>query len=104
MKDYERLVIWTDYFNSSNSRKGGRRVPLNVSVRNPTLDELQEASKRAGYEPSCTKAFYPKHVSIESGYVSIKRAKSKVQMIKEISRLLSTIRGESRKDNRTNKS
>jgi len=104
MKDYERLVIWTDYFNSSNSRKCGRRVPLNVSVRNPTLDELHEASKRAGYEASCTKAFYPKHVSIESGYVSIKRTKSKVQMIKEISRLLSTIRGESRKDNRTNKS
>lgn len=98
MKDYDRLVIWVDYFNSNIGRSEGRRVPLNMTVRNPTLQELEEAARRAGYEYESQEAAYPKRMRSKSGYVSIKRRKTKVETIKEIAALLSTIRGEERRE------
>ncbi|MBI2938727.1 MAG: hypothetical protein HYY22_11045 [Thaumarchaeota archaeon] len=98
MKDYDRLVIWVDYFNSNIGRSEGRRVPLNMAVRNPTLQELEEAARRAEYEYESQEAAHPKRMRSKSGYVSIKRRKTKVETIKEIAALLSTIRGEERRE------
>jgi signal recognition particle subunit SRP19 len=96
MKDYDRLVIWIDYFNSGFSREEGRKVPLNMAVRNPTLNELEEAAKKAGYKPETKEAAYPRRMQINSGYISIERNKPKIQVIKELASRLSMIRGEQR--------
>jgi signal recognition particle subunit SRP19 len=98
MKDYDRLVIWVDYFNSSLGRSEGRRVPLNVAVRNPTLEELKEAVRRNGYRAETQDAAHPKRMRSPSGYVSIERKKPKAQTIREIATLLSSIRGEQRRE------
>ncbi len=103
MKDYDRLVIWVDYFNSSLSRADGRRVPLNMAVRNPTSNELVEAAKRAGYASESAEASHPKRMLTLSGYVSIERKKPKVQTIKDIASLLSTIRGGQRREAKKHK-
>lgn len=39
----EEKVIYPSYFDSRLSRKGGRRVPKNLSVRGPTLQEVVSA-------------------------------------------------------------
>ena len=104
MKDYDRLVIWIDYFNSGFSRKDGRRVPLNIAVRNPSLQELEEAAKRAGYKPEPNEASHPKRMQLSSGYVSIERNKPKIQAIKELASRLSMIHGEQRLETKKQKS
>jgi signal recognition particle subunit SRP19 len=98
MKDYDRIIIWSDYFNSSLSRSEGRRIPLNKAIRNPKLIELEKAATRIGYKPASVNAFHPKRTNIESGYISIERVKAKTQIINEMSALLPAIRGEQRRD------
>ncbi|MGB9727184.1 MAG: signal recognition particle subunit SRP19/SEC65 family protein [Nitrososphaeria archaeon] len=93
MKDYDHIILWLDYFNSKFSRSCGRRVPTNLAVSSPTLDELVEAAKMLGYEVEAFKAKYPKRNYLESGYISIPKTKSKNAVIKEISKMLAQVRG-----------
>lgn len=94
MKDYDRSVIWTDYFDSDLSRSSGRRVPLNSAIRHPSLEELAEAVRRLGYDAEPVTASYPKHSPVKSGYVSFPRTRSKAKVIKEIAEMLARVRGE----------
>lgn len=96
MKDYKRFVLWVDYFNSTYSRDAGRRVPLNKSVKDPTLDELTEATKRLGYDPESVVAKYPGRMMIPSGYVSIEKRinEKKPKVLSEVAKVLSAVRGE----------
>jgi len=94
MKEYTRLVLWLDYFNSSISRSEGRRVPLDRAVKTPSLDELVEAAKRAGYTPEPQIAAHPKRSSTVSGYVSVERTKPKSLVIKEVASSLRTLKAE----------
>ncbi|MGQ9780779.1 MAG: signal recognition particle subunit SRP19/SEC65 family protein [Nitrososphaeria archaeon] len=93
MKDYDRIVLWLDYFNSRLSRDQGRRVPLNIAVSSPTLDELVESVKRLGFEAEVVKARHPKRSYVESGYVSIRKVKGKNVVLKEVSKTLGFVRG-----------
>ena len=96
MKDYKRLVLWIDYFNSSLSRREGRRVPLNRSVKDPKIDELVDASKRLGFAPEAQEARHPFRMMTKSGYVSVEKKGNlkKVQLIDQLSKTLSDVRGE----------
>jgi len=97
LKDYNFIVLWLDYFNSNLKRSEGRRSPLNISIKNPTLDELVKAAKIAGYQPQAYLASYPKRGLTTSGYISIEKKKSKSISLKEISKALTIIRGEQSK-------
>ncbi len=78
------------------SREQGRRVPLDKSVKDPTLDELGEAARRLGYKPESTPAKVPSRPYQQSGYVSIEKKSGlkKSQAITEVAKVLSTVRGE----------
>jgi len=93
LKDYERIILWLDYFNSKFTREEGRRVPLNLAVSSPTLDELIESVRKLGFDLEPVKARYPKRSFIESGYVSINKVKGKNIVIKEVSKTLGAVRG-----------
>jgi len=96
LKDYKRYVLWIDYFNSTFSRDAGRRVPLNRAVKDPTLDELAEATKRLGYKPEPVEAKFPYRMMIPSGYVSIEKRSNekKPRVLSEVAKVLATVRGE----------
>lgn len=96
LKDYKRYVLWLDYFNSIASRQNGRRIPLDKSVKDPTLDELREASQRCGYATESYPARVPSRPYIPSGYISIEKKSGvrKSQTITDIAKALSTVRGE----------
>lgn len=96
MKEYDRCVLWLEYFNSSVSRKKGRRVPTNQAVKSPKLQELLEAARRLEYNPQSVEAFHPRRFPNPSGYVSIQKLKRKSDSIKEIATMLSVVRGELR--------
>ena len=97
MKDYDRYVVWLDYFNSELKRSQGRRVPISLATHAPTLQELEEACRKLSLEPLAQRGAYPLSAPKESGYVSIKKAKPKQALILKIARELSLVHSKASK-------
>jgi signal recognition particle subunit SRP19 len=43
-------VIWPAYLDAERSRSEGRRVPLDLAVPEPTVDEIASAVQQVGYD------------------------------------------------------
>ena len=90
MKDYEHVVIWLDYFNKTLPRAKGRRLGKEKCVFDPSLQELTEAAKAAGFEITETeeKVRYPKRPYVRSGYIVLPKETSKTNILNKISQKL----------------
>jgi signal recognition particle subunit SRP19 len=90
MKDYEHIVIWLDYFNKNLKKSKGRKLGLQKSVFDPSLKELIDATKDAGYEitESDDKVRFPKRPFVRSGYVIVPKGTSKTKILNKISEKL----------------
>ena len=90
MKDYEHIVIWLDYFNKTLPRNKGRRLPKDKCVFDPSLAELIEASKAAGFQPTDTddKVRFPRRPYVRSGYVILPKNMTKSKILEKISEKL----------------
>lgn len=90
MKDYERVVVWLDYFNKTIPKKMGRRVSREKSIFDPSLNELISAAKAAGFEPTETndQARFPRRPYVRSGYITLAKAQPKSKIISTISEKL----------------
>jgi signal recognition particle subunit SRP19 len=90
MKDYEHVVIWLDYFNKTLPRAKGRRLEKEKCVFDPSLKELTEAAKAAGFEITETeeKVRYPKRPFVRSGYIVLPKEGSKTIILNKISQKL----------------
>lgn len=97
MKEYEKQVLWLDYFNSELKRNQGRRVPLNIATRAPTLQELEDACRRLNLQPVSQAALYPSRRNAQSGYVSVRKAKPKQSVVLKVAKELSVVRGQAQK-------
>ncbi len=93
MKEYDRHVIWLDYFNSELKRSEGRRVPLNSATRTPTIEELSEACRRLDLKPVPQSAKYPSFPTRQSGYVSVSKSSPKRKAVLGVAKELSVVRG-----------
>jgi signal recognition particle subunit SRP19 len=93
MKEYEKYVVWLDYFNSELKRREGRRVPLSSATRAPTIQELGEACRRLNLQPVMQVARYPSSPTKESGYVSVMKVKPKHMLVMKVAKELSVVRG-----------
>ena len=87
MKDYDHVVIWLDYFNKNLKRRQGRKVNREQAVFDPTVQELAEAARAAGFQFSDQQmngeARFPRRSFVKSGYVMVakKEGVKKSQMI-----------------------
>jgi len=90
MKDYEHIVIWLDYFNKTLPRTKGRRLEKNNCIFDPSLKELIDATKAAGFEisESDDKVRFPKRPYVRSGYVVLPKGSSKTKILNKISEKL----------------
>jgi len=43
-------VLWPAYFDAALTRSEGRRVPKELAVEEPTVDEIAEAVQQVGYD------------------------------------------------------
>lgn len=90
MKDYDHQIIWLDYFNKNLSRKKGRKVGKNVSVYDPTMQELINASKTLELdlteENISTQARYPRRSFVKSGYIMISKKERKSTVVNQIAK------------------
>jgi signal recognition particle subunit SRP19 len=75
LKDYDHVVLWLDYFNKNLKRRQGRRVSRDVGVFDPTVQELAEAARSAGFQLSDeeinSEARFPRRSFTKSGYVMV---------------------------------
>ena len=90
MKDYEHIVIWLDYFNKNLKKSKGRRQGLEKCIFDPSLKELIDATKVAGFEitESNDKVRFPKRPFVRSGYVVLPKGTSKTKILNKISEKL----------------
>jgi len=93
MKEYEKYVLWVDYFNSELKRREGRRVPLNSATRAPTLAELGEACRRLNIQALTQAARLPGSMFRESGYVSVAKNLPKHALLMKVAKELSVVHG-----------
>jgi signal recognition particle subunit SRP19 len=90
MKDYEHVVIWLDYFNKNLKKSKGRRQRITKCVFDPSLKELIDATKAAGFEitESNDKVRFPKRPFVRSGYVVLPKGSPKTKILDKISEKL----------------
>ncbi|HKU49158.1 MAG TPA: signal recognition particle subunit SRP19/SEC65 family protein [Nitrososphaera sp.] len=87
MKDYDHIILWLDYFNKNLKRRQGRKVKKDHSIFDPTISELSEAAKAAGFDFVESEvndgARYPRRSFTKSGYVMVakKQGAKKSQII-----------------------
>jgi signal recognition particle subunit SRP19 len=90
LKDYDHVVLWLDYFNKNLKRQQGRKVNREQAVFDPTVQELAEAAKAAGFQFSDQDvnngAKFPRRSFAKSGYVMVakKEGVKKSQVIDTI--------------------
>ena len=94
MKDYERQIIWLDYFNKQLSRRKGRRVNKDKAVFDPKIDELEQSAKSSGYNPKETSidTNFPRRAYVRSGYIVVNKKHSKSKVINTIGQKLVQLR------------
>ena len=90
MKDYEHVVIWLDYFNKTLPRAKGRRLQKEKCIFDPSLKELIDATKEAGFEitESDDKVRFPRRPFVRSGYIVLPKESSKTKIVNKISEKL----------------
>ena len=90
MKDYEHVVIWLDYFNKTLSKNKGRKLSKEKCVFDPSLNELIDATKEAGFEikESDDKVRFPRRAYVRSGYIVLPKGSSKTKILDKISKKL----------------
>jgi len=55
------FIVYPEYFDSKLTRREGRRVPLNLAVPNPMIDELASVARKLGWQVSVEKEVaYPR--------------------------------------------
>ena len=90
MKDYDHQIIWLDYFNKNLSRKKGRKVGKNISVYDPTMQELIGVSKSLELDHSeeniNNQARYPRRSFVKSGYIMISKKEKKSTVVNQIAK------------------
>lgn len=96
MKDEDRQIIWLDYFESSLPRRGRRRVPQSMALRGFELDSLKRAAEVLGLEPTVQEARHPARPNVISGYISIRKTKSKSQILRDIAREAQKVKAQAR--------
>ncbi len=97
MKKREGYILWTVYFDSTKTWSQGRRVPRRLAVEKPSVEELVEAARRAGYQASIEEGKHPAWWFEDSGRVVVKADEKKSVVIRRVAEELVKIRASTRR-------
>ena len=93
MRKQNRIILWSVYFDANKTRTDGRRVPKNLAVPAPKIEELQRAAKRLGLQPEIVSdAAHPSSPWLKSGLLVVPKTESKDKTLKKIAKELSDLR------------
>ena len=81
----DRFVLWPVYFDRSLSRQQGRRVALDVAVKNPTVEDIAAAAKKLDLSPEVEEnAAHPSRWWAQEGRVLVEQAGSKTEILRDV--------------------
>jgi signal recognition particle subunit SRP19 len=93
MRKHNKLFLWPSYFDANKSRADGRRVPKELAISTPKLEELQIAAKRSGLQPETIfEAAHPNSPWLRSGLIVVPKKESKSSIVKKIAKELTGLR------------
>jgi len=83
MRKSGKIFLWPLYFEASISRKGGRRVPKNLSLNGVNVKEVMKAAEDLGlrFEVELTAA-HPSKPWNRSGVVLVEKPRSKIVLLR----------------------
>ncbi|MFB6267160.1 MAG: signal recognition particle subunit SRP19 [Halodesulfurarchaeum sp.] len=68
-------IIWPAYLDATLTRSEGRRIPRDVAVEDPTVDEIATAVQQVGYDALIEREkHYPRRPWEQTGRVAVKNA------------------------------
>ncbi len=89
----DHIILWPSYFDSANTRAGGRRVPKAKATQNPTADELLKAVVSLGLKASILEGkAYPRNWWGWEGCVSVEKSLAKTELIGKVAPRLKQMR------------
>lgn len=93
MRKQDKMIMWSAYFDSTKTRKDGRRIPKSLAVPSPKISEVKEAAKKLSLDYELVlDVGYPKAPLLKTGMLLVKKEKTKNQTIKQIAKQLWKIR------------
>jgi signal recognition particle subunit SRP19 len=93
MRKKNKIFLWSIYFDADKTRSDGRRVPKNLAISSPKLDELQRATKRIGLHPEVVSdASHPSYPWRRTGLLIIPKIEEKGKTLKKIAKELYDLR------------
>ncbi len=98
MRKQQKTVLWPPYFDSSKTRKEGRKVPKTNGVPNPKVLELRRAAEELGLKPELeADAAYPPAPWIKTGKILVQKKGTKTQTMMKIAKKIVALRQQTRK-------
>lgn len=95
MKKLDKAIIWPIYFDSSKTRKKGRRVSKNLAVQSPKITELKEATDKLGLKNEINlEAHFPKMPWAKTGMLLVEKKEAKEKIIQKIAKQLMKIKNQ----------
>lgn len=88
-------ILWTAYFDKEKTRREGRRVPLDLAVEEPTVDDIAQAVQQVGYDAVIDREMaYPREAYEARGRVIVRGADdaAKNDLVQAVGAYLQAIR------------
>jgi signal recognition particle subunit SRP19 len=89
-------VIWPAYLDAGRSRREGRRVPADLAIPDPEVEEIAEAVGQVGYDAVIERdVAYPREPWKEAGRVTVKGADddAKNDLVQAVAAYVGALRG-----------
>ena len=86
------LVIYPEYFDFNLKRSEGRKVPANISVKRPNIDELYSITKDIGNDVKKSCKSHPSNWSAELGSINLFYEGKKMELLHKIGKELKNLR------------
>jgi signal recognition particle subunit SRP19 len=94
VRKQDKFIIWPAYFDQSKTRNQGRKVPKNLALPAPRLDEIQKAAARLGFKPeTVSDVAYSATPWLKTGMVMVEKKGSKLEIVRRIAKEVAVQRG-----------
>jgi len=97
MRKQDKVALWPAYFDSAKTRVESRRIPKELAVSSPRLDELQRAAERCGLQTEVVPEVKHPHAPWQkTGLILVSKSAPKVQIIRRVAKELYNMRAQNR--------
>ena len=84
----KRIVIWPSYFDADCSKNEGRRVPIELKVKEPDVEDIRKAAEHLGLNPEVEPSKRYPSSSWTKGRVLVDKKFSKQETLKKIALIM----------------